>query len=101
MSAFTSRSNLTISWLQIRTWTSWEAAILGTPTTDRGGTQASARMRNPQTTPPVVPVGKVRAKLQYACVNSSAPLPPARLLSESCGAAAEHKEEEKKRHNAV
>lgn len=28
ISAFTSRSNLTISWLQIRTWTSWGAAML-------------------------------------------------------------------------
>lgn len=30
ISAFTSRSNLTISWLQIRTWTSWGAAMLET-----------------------------------------------------------------------
>lgn len=30
ISAFTSRSNFTISWLQIRTWTSWGAAMLET-----------------------------------------------------------------------
>lgn len=45
ISAFTSRSNLTISWLQIRTWTSWAAAMLETPATGRGGGQVQTRFR--------------------------------------------------------
>lgn len=45
ISAFTSRSNLTISWLQIRTWTSWAAAMLETPATGSGGGQVQTRFR--------------------------------------------------------